>query len=128
MTWLNSIMGYRSDVGIIVAFKTRHGEGNPTKMNVDVQRRGVVNYHRVVTPIRLGYKVFFLQYKNEHVKWYDDYDDVVGIRHLTKLASNFGEEQGMHYAWKELNVGEDGAIHYEEDSKDPEGSTSYQAL
>ena len=65
--------------------------------------------------------MFFLQYKNTDIKWYDEYDDVIGIRYLTELANTFGKEQGMQYAWKEVNVGEDGAIHYEEDSKEPEG-------
>ena len=50
------------------------------------------------------------------MKWYDDYEDVVGIRNLPKLAEAFGEAQDMPYAWKELNVGEDGAIHQDEGS------------
>jgi len=54
------------------------------------------------------------------VKWYDDYEDVKAIRHLIKLTEAFGEEQDMTYAWKELNVGEDGAIH-EGDNHSPRG-------
>ena len=127
-------MGYRSDVGIVVAFKTREDMEKVIatyKMNPDVQRLDLFAewsiYHREKSPPQDWGKnelceVFFLQYKNTDVKWYDDHDDVIGIRYLTKLASNFGKEQGMFYAWKELNVGEDGAIHYEEDSKDSEGS------
>ena len=120
-------MGYRSDVGIVVAFKTREDMEKVIatyKMNPDVQRLDLFAewsiYHRAITSELC--EVFFLQYKNTDIKWYDDHDDVIGIRYLTKLASNFGKEQGMFYAWKELNVGEDGAIHYEEDSKDSEGS------
>ena len=126
-------MGYRSDVGIVVAFKTREDMEKVIatyKMNPDVQRLDLFAewsiYHREKSPPQDWGKnelceVFFLQYKNTDIKWYDDHDDVIGIRYLTELANTFGEEQGMHYAWKEVNVGEDGAIHYEEDSKEPEG-------
>jgi len=112
-------MGYRSDVGIIVAFKTREDMEKVIatyKMNPDVQRLDLFAEWSIYE----GRGVCFLQYKNEHVKWYDDYEDVVGIRYLTKLVESFGEEQDMTYAWKELNVGEDGAIH-EGDNHSPRG-------
>ena len=103
-------MGYRSDVGIIVAFKTRLDMEKVIaiyKMDVDVQRLDLFAEWSIYE----GKEVCFLQYRNEHVKWYDDYEDVVGIRNLPKLAESFGETQNIPYAWKELNVGEDGAIH-----------------
>ena len=103
-------MGYRSDVGIIVAFETREDMEKVIatyKMDVDVQRLDLFAEWSIYE----GKEVCFLQYRNEHVKWYDDYEDVVGIRNLPKLAESFGETQGIPYAWKELNVGEDGAIH-----------------
>ena len=112
-------MGYRSDVGIVVAFKTREDMEKVIatyKMNPDVQRLDLFAEWSIYE----GRGVCFLQYKNEHVKWYDDYEDVVGIRYLTKLVESFGEEQDMTYAWKELNVGEDGAIH-ENDNHSPRG-------
>ena len=116
-------MGYRSDVGIIVAFKTRLDMEKVIatyKMDVDVQRLDLFAewsiYHREKSPPQDWGKdelceVFFLQYKNTDIKWYDDYEDVVGIRNLPKLAESFGEAQDIPYAWKELNVGEDGAIY-----------------
>ena len=117
-------MGYRSDVGIVVAFKTREDMEKVIatyKMDVDVQRLDLFAewsiYHRAITSELC--EVFFLQYRNEHVKWYDDYDDVMGIRHLTKLTESLGEAQDMPYAWKELNVGEDGAIHENSGSSRP---------
>ena len=128
-------MGYRSDVGIVVAFKTREDMEKVIatyKMNPDVQRLDLFAewsiYHREKSPPQDWGKnelceVFFLQYKNTDIKWYDDYDDVIGIRHLTELANTFGEEQGMYHAWKEVNVGEDGAIHYEEGSWEGGNST-----
>ena len=103
-------MGYRSDVGIVVAFKTREDMEKVIaiyKMDVDVQRLDLF----AEWSIYVGREVCFLQYKNEHIKWYDDFEDVVGIRNLPKLAESFGEAQDIPYAWKELNVGEDGAIH-----------------
>ena len=102
-------MGYRSDVGIIVAFKTRLDMEKVIaiyKMDVDVQRLDLFAEWSIYE----GRDVYFLQYKNTDVKWYDDYEDVVGIRNLPKLAESFGEAQDIPYAWKELNVGEDGAI------------------
>jgi hypothetical protein len=111
-------MGYRSDVGIIVAFKTRLDMEKVIaiyKMDVDVQRLDLFAEWSMYE----GKDVYFLQYKNEHVKWYDDYEDVVGIRNLPKLAESFGEAQDIPYAWKELNVGEDGAIHENSGSSRP---------
>ena len=111
-------MGYRSDVGIIVAFKTREDMEKVIaiyKMDVDVQRLDLFAEWSIYE----GKEVCFLQYKNEHVKWYDDYEDVVGIRNLPKLAESFGEAQDIPYAWKELNVGEDGAIHENSGSSRP---------
>jgi hypothetical protein len=111
-------MGYRSDVGIVVAFKTREDMEKVIaiyKMDVDVQRLDLFAEWSMYE----GKDVYFLQYKNEHVKWYDDYEDVVGIRNLPKLAESFGEAQDIPYAWKELNVGEDGAIHENSGSSRP---------
>ena len=111
-------MGYRSDVGIIVAFETREDMEKVIaiyKMDVDVQRLDLFAEWSIYE----GRDVCFLQYRNEHVKWYDDYEDVVGIRNLPKLAESFGETQGIPYAWKELNVGEDGAIHENSGSSRP---------
>ena len=111
-------MGYRSDVGIVVAFKTRLDMEKVIaiyKMDVDVQRLDLFAEWSIYE----GRGVYFLQYKNEHVKWYDDYEDVVGIRNLPKLAESFGETQNIPYAWKELNVGEDGAIHENSGSSRP---------
>ena len=111
-------MGYRSDVGIIVAFETREDMEKVIatyKMDVDVQRLDLFAEWSIYE----GKEVCFLQYRNEHVKWYDDYEDVVGIRNLPKLAESFGETQNIPYAWKELNVGEDGAIHENSGSSRP---------
>ena len=111
-------MGYRSDVGIIVAFKTRLDMEKVIatyKMDPDVQRLDLFAEWSIYE----GKEVCFLQYRNEHVKWYDDYEDVVGIRNLPKLAEAFGEAQDTPYAWKELNVGEDGAIHENSGSSRP---------
>jgi len=111
-------MGYRSDVGIIVAFETREDMEKVIatyKMDVDVQRLDLFAEWSMYE----GKDVYFLQYKNTDVKWYDDYEDVVGIRNLPKLAESFGEAQNIPYAWKELNVGEDGAIHENSGSSRP---------
>tara|TARA_B100001093_G_scaffold172898_1_gene165771 strand:- start:29163 stop:29645 length:483 start_codon:yes stop_codon:yes gene_type:complete len=112
-------MGYYSDVGIVVAFNKRDDMEKVIatyKMNPDVQRLDLFAEWTIYE----SDDVHFLEYKNTYVKWYDDYDDVKAIRYLTKLVESFGEEQDMTYAWKELNVGEDGAIH-EGDNHSPRG-------
>jgi len=112
-------MGYYSDVGIVVAFNNRDDMEKVIatyKMNPDVQRLDLFAEWTIYE----SDDVHFLEYKNTYVKWYDDYDDVKAIRYLTKLVESFGEEQDMTYAWKELNVGEDGAIH-EGDNHSPRG-------
>jgi len=112
-------MGYYSDVGIVVAFNKRDDMEKVLsvyKMHPDVQRLDTFAEWTIYE----SDDVHFLEYKNTYVKWYDDYDDVKAIRYLTKLVESFGEEQDMTYAWKELNVGEDGAIH-EGDNHSPRG-------
>ena len=111
-------MGYYSEVGIVVAFKTREDMEKVIatyKMDPDVQRLDLFAEWSIYE----GRGVCFLQYKNTYIKWYDDHEDVVGIRHLTKLTESLGEAQDMPYAWKELNVGEDGAIHENSGSSRP---------
>ena len=111
-------MGYYSEVGIVVAFKTREDMEKVIatyKMDPDVQRLDLFAEWSIYE----GKGVCFLQYKNTYIKWYDDHEDVVGIRHLTKLTESLGEAQDMPYAWKELNVGEDGAIHENSGSSRP---------
>ena len=112
-------MGYRSDVGIVVAFNKRDDMEKVLsvyKMHPDVQRLDTFAEWTIYE----SDDVHFLEYKNTYIKWYDDYDDVVAIRYITELVESFGQEQDMTYAWKELNVGEDGAIH-ENDNHSPRG-------
>ena len=108
-------MGYYSDVGIVVAFDKRDDMEKVLsvyKMNPDVQRLDTFAEWTIYE----SDDVHFLEYKNTYIKWYDDYVDVKAIRYLTELIETFSEEQDMPYAWKEVNVGEDGAIHENKNS------------
>tara|TARA_Y100001937_G_scaffold106087_1_gene147445 strand:- start:105 stop:566 length:462 start_codon:yes stop_codon:yes gene_type:complete len=108
-------MGYYSDVGIVVAFDKRDDMEKVLtvyKMTPEVQRLDSLAEWSVYE----GKDVCFAQYKNGYVKWYDGYDDVEAIRYLCTVAEQFGKEKGMSFAWKEVNVGEDGAIHENKNS------------
>jgi len=112
-------MGYYSDVGIVVAFNKRDDMEKVLsvyKMHPDVQRLDTFAEWAIYE----SDDVHFLEYKNTYIKWYDDYDDVKAIRYLTKLIETFSEEQDMPYAWKEVNVGEDGQGH-ENGNRSPRG-------
>ena len=87
-------MGYYSDVGIVVAFNKRDDMEKVLsvyKMNPDVQRLDTFAEWTIYE----SDDVHFLEYKNNYVKWYDDYDDVKAIRYLTELIETFSEEQDM---------------------------------
>lgn len=112
-------MGYYSDVGIVVAFNKRDDMEKVLsvyKMHPDVQRLDTFAEWTIYE----SDDVHFLEYKNTYIKWYDDYDDVKAIRYLTELIETFSEEQDMPYAWKEVNVGEDGQV-LENGNRSPRG-------
>ena len=108
-------MGYRSEVGIVVAFENWDDMKEVLavyKMNPLVQKEEVFDhwtaYERPDDVTVDGYCL--MEYKAESVKWYDEYADVQAFRHLFLLVEQFGNErEGFKYAYRELQVGEDGA-------------------
>ena len=107
-------MGYRSDVGLVVAFESWDDMTEVLavyKMNPLVQREEVLDHWTMYErPDGNGDGYCLMEYRTNYVKWYDDYDDVQAFRHLFKVVQQFAEERdGFKYAYKELTVGEDGA-------------------
>jgi len=113
-------MGYRSEVGIVVAFENWDDMQEVLaiyKMNPLVQREEVFDHWTLYErEDGNGDGYCLMEYKAESVKWYDEYDDVQAYRHLFTVAKQFAEERdGFNYAYKELTVGEDGATTEDED-------------
>ena len=99
-------MGYRSDVLIAVAFESKEHRDEVWAVYVIDQRVKDNNLAEAWQTYDGGeYPV--LWYQQNHVKWYDTFDDVQGIEHMIDVASNFAQERGLHYAVNMLRVGEE---------------------
>jgi hypothetical protein len=46
-------------------------------------------------------------YQGDDVKWYDSYEDVQGLQHLSAVLDQFAEERGFDYAWGYARIGEE---------------------
>ena len=99
-------MGYRSDVLIAVAFSNKEHRDEVWAVYCMDQRVKDNNLAEAWQTYDEGeYPV--LWYEQDHVKWYESYDDVQGIEHMIEVASNFAQERGLHYASIMLRVGEE---------------------
>ena len=111
-------MGYYSDVGLVVVLKDWDDLQDVLavyKMHPDVQREDVFKhwtiYEREFDPDGNTGGYCMMEYRTTYVKWYDEYDDVQAFRKLFQVVEQFGKERdGFKYAYKEITVGEDGAI------------------
>ena len=100
-------MGYRSDILIAVAFKTKTQrdeiwavycmDPNVQKHNLAEQWKwGDEDEH---TPIAYFYE--------EGVEWYENYEDVIGIERLLTLVEEFYENRQLPYAYLKYRLGEE---------------------
>lgn len=99
-------MGYRSDVLIAVAFSSKEHRDEVWAvyiMDPRVKEHGLAavwrNYDNGEYPV--------LYYRQDYVKWYENYDDVQGINHLVDVASDFAAERDMNFAAVSLRIGEE---------------------
>lgn len=100
-------MGYRSDILIAVAFKTKTQRDEIWAvycMDPRVQERNLAAQWKHTddgkfTPIAYYYA--------EHVKWYDNYEDVQGIERLLALVEEFNEQRQLPYAYIKYRIGEE---------------------
>jgi hypothetical protein len=100
-------MGYRSEILIAVAFKTKTQRDEiwavycidplVQKHNLAEQWRHTDNDE--FTPITYYY--------GEDVKWYETYDDVKGIEWLLTLVEEFYQSRKLPYAYIKYRIGED---------------------
>ena len=117
-------MGYRSDVGIVVAFDNLDNMKEVlavylldprVKEHELMQHWGVYKYDTSKDASYMSDAVYYLKLEEENWKWYDSYDDVQGLKYLYELADKFVEErENFDVGWKEVSIGEDGAISVEE--------------
>lgn len=116
-------MGYRSDVVYAFAFKTRE---QIEEVLAIYQMHPMVQKHRLaeVWQIHEWDACWGLTYHAESVKWYDGYEDVIGINHMKNVVDDFVEQRGedvgpidndgkqevvvaFPYAYRMLRIGED---------------------
>jgi hypothetical protein len=100
-------MGYRSDILIAVAFKTKTQRDEIWAvycMDPRVQEHNLAAQWKhtdddAFTPIAY--------YEANNVKWYDNYEDVQGIEHLLALVEEFNENRQMPFAYIKYRIGEE---------------------
>ena len=114
-------MGYRSDVSIIVAFDNLDNMKEVLSaylLDPRVKEHELMQYWSVhkadasyMSCDDTSDAVYYLKLEEEDWKWYDSYDDVQGLKYLCELADKFAEErENFDVGWKEISIGEDGAI------------------
>lgn len=101
-------MGYRSDVVIAFAFKTKEQIEEVMavyRMNEKVQKHKLeANWKTHEWGDLHGLTATF-----NNVKWYETYDDVIGFEHMREVVEMFNEERGdvdFPYAYRFIRIGE----------------------
>lgn len=100
-------MGYRSDILIAVAFKTKTQRDEIWAVYCMDKR---VQEHNLAAQWQRSNEDEFipiLYYYEEGVKWYDNYDDVSGIEHMRDVAEQFEENRDLPFAWLKYRIGEE---------------------
>ena len=100
-------MGYRSDILIAIAFKTKTQRDeiwavyciDPVVQRLNLAEQWKHTDNDEFTPIAYYYE--------EGVKWYENYDDVKGIERLLTLTEEFYENRELPFAYIKYRIGED---------------------
>lgn len=98
-------MGYTSDVVIAVAFADKSQRDEVWSvycMDPMVQKHKLSSQWKNLDDDG----TCILWYHEEHVKWYDSYEDVQGVEHMLHLADKFHEEREFEYASIKMRIGE----------------------
>jgi hypothetical protein len=107
-------MGYRSDVVIGFAFKDKAQIDELMavyRMDPRVQKNDL----EAAWKISERDDVVFLYYADDHVKWYESYEDVQGLEYMRTLVNTFDEERGrgegdlplFPFAFRFIRIGEE---------------------
>jgi len=110
-------MGYRSDVSIVVAFDNLDNMKEVLAvylLDPRVKDMNLMEYWETYQNVYGEKTVYYLKLYEQDWKWYDSYEDVQGLQRLYLLAMEFAENRKFAVAWKEVSIGEDGAIEADE--------------
>lgn len=115
-------MGYRSDVVIAYAFKTRE---QVNEVMAIYQMHPLVQAHDLAKEWKVhewGGR-WGLTYQAQYVKWYPSYGDVQGFEHMSDVVLQFVEERDVFlYAYRKIRIGEEEQdIELSSDNNDPDG-------
>lgn len=100
-------MGYRSDVVLMAVFANaeQHDEVMAVyRMDPRVQEHKCEQEWRRVD---MDGGVVVRIYQGDDIKWYDIFEDVQGLQHLSTVAEQFATERGFEYAWGYARIGEE---------------------
>ena len=112
-------MGYRSDVSIVVAFDNLDNMKEVLAvylLDPRVKQYDLMQNWETYQNVYGEKPIYYLKLYEQEWKWYDSYEDVQGLKHLYLLAMEFAEKRNFAVAWKEVSIGEDGAIEADEGS------------
>ena len=99
-------MGYRSNVAIAVAFRTREQMEEVLavyRMHPKVQEHNVMDQWKINTDMIDGDPPYML-FQGNDVKWY--YEDMRAFEHILVVCNNFADERGFDYAYRLVRIGE----------------------
>lgn len=99
-------MGYRSDVTIVVAFRTKEQMAEVLSiymMNPNVQKHNVFAQWK----LRTDHDPPYMLYQDNDVKWYPNYEDVMASEHIASVCANFEQDRGFEYAYRLVRIGEE---------------------
>ena len=102
-------MGYRSDVAIAVAFRTREQMEEVLavyRMHPKVQEHNVMDKWKINTDMIDGDPPYML-FQGEDVKWYPNYEDVQAFEHIGVVCNEFADERGFGFAFRLVRIGEE---------------------
>ena len=102
-------MGYRLNVAIAVAFKTREQMEEVLavyRMHPKVQEHNVMDEWKINTDMIDGDPPYML-FQGEDVKWYPNYGDVQAFEHIASVCDDFAEQRGFEYAYRLVRIGEE---------------------
>ena len=114
-------MGYRSDVSIVVAFDNLDNMKEVLAvylLDPRVKVHSLMDFWETYQNVFGEKPIYYLKLYEHDWKWYDSYEDVQGLKHLYLLAMEFAEKRNFAVAWKEISIGEDGAIEADEESSE----------
>lgn len=98
-------MGYRSDVAIVVAFKTKEEMEEVLavyRMDPRVQKHKIMEQWK----LRPDFQPPYMTHAESSVKWYESSEDVEAVEHIASICADFAEARGFEYAYRLVRLGE----------------------